>query len=409
MKRDDAEVKLVDRVAAEGLAKELYRALATGDRTSLDRLLHPGFEGHTTEGLPLDLGGDYRGPDDMRREFWGRIAKSFIARAEPAEFGFLDDGRLLVRGRYTGTAHTSGAPLDAEFIHLLSFDDGRVRELVQLTDSGRWNEAPTPAERPLETVDFRITDGIGEIRLNRPAERNALDQAVADDLYEVALRCASDSGIRALLISGNGPAFTVGGDISVFADAGEGELPAVLRRMTTPYHEALRIFSQLEAPIVTAVHGAVAGGGLGLLYVADIAFAAEGTKFATGFTSLGLSGDGGNSWFLPRLVGPRRAAELYFEQRVLEAAEAAEWGLVSHVVTADVLEERARSAAQRLAQGPIRAYGEIRRLLRDSWSSTLSQQLVAETEAIGRAAATDDALGAMTAFLAKSTPTFKGR
>lgn len=409
MVRNDAEVELVDRVAAEALAKELYRALGSGDRASLDRLLHSDFEGHTTGGLPLSLGDDYRGPDDMRQRFWGRIAQNFVAQAEPAEFGLLDDGRLLVRGRYTGSARAGGGRLDAEFVHLLSFDDGRVRELVQLTDSGRWNEALSQSGRELESVDFKVSDGIGEIRLDRPDARNALDQTVADELYEVALRCAADPDLRVLFISGAGPAFTVGGDVSVFAAAGEGELPTLLRRMTTPYHEALRIFSQMDVPIVTAVHGAVAGGGLGLLYIADLAFAAEGTKFATGFASLGLSGDGGNSWFLPRLVGPRRAAELYFEQRVLDADEAAEWGLVSRVVPAGALEEDARAASQRLAQGPTRAYGEIRRLLRDSWSSTLSQQLVAETDAIVRAAATVDAREAVAAFLAKSTPTFKGR
>src|SRR5271163_101849 len=116
---------MLDRASAQGLATELYAALAAGDRASLDRLLHPDFEGHATEGLPLDLGGTYHGPDAMRREFWGRIARNFTARAEPAEFSLLDDGRLLVRGRYTGKASTSGAPLEAEFIHLLSFTGGR--------------------------------------------------------------------------------------------------------------------------------------------------------------------------------------------------------------------------------------------------------------------------------------------
>jgi len=396
----------MDRAAAEQLARRLYPALASGDRDALDELLHPAFEGHATEGLPLDLGGDYHGPDAMRREFWGRIGRSYRARAEPAEFAFLEDGRLLVTGRYTGEARAGGA-LDAEFVHVLSFADGRICGLTQLTDSGRWQEAL--GTRNLEALRFTVADGVGVLRLNRPQARNALNRTVADELYEVALRAAARTDMRALLIAGEGPAFTVGGDISAFAQAGPGELPAVLRRMTGPYHQALRIFAALDVPIVAAVHGAVAGGGLGLLYVADIAFAAEGTKFATGFTGLGLSGDGGNSWFLPRLVGLRRAVELYYEQRVLDAREAAEWGLVSHVVPGDVLQEQAAAAARKLADGPTRAYGEIRRLLRDSWSSTLSDQLGAETEAIARAGATSDAERAVAAYLAKSTPTFDGR
>lgn len=403
-----AEVDGMDRSVAEDLAERLYRALASGDRDALNELLHPEFEGRTTAGLPLDLGGAYHGPDAMRREFWGRIARNFVARAEPAEFSLLDDGRLLVRGCYTGKASASGGRLEAEFIHLLSFLDGQVSGLVQLTDSGRWQQALGTTDGELTTVRFEVTDGLGVIRLNRPDVRNAINQALADELYEVALRCAARTDLRAVLIVGTGPAFTVGGDIAVFAETDAADLPDLLRRMTTPYHSALRLLGGLPVPVVAAVHGAVAGGGLGLLYCADIALAAEGTKFATGFAALGLSGDGANSWFLPRLVGVRRAAQLYFEQRVLDAREAAEWGLISRVVPADALEEQALALARRLADGPTRAFGEIRQLLRDSWSTTPSEQLNAETEALARTGGTSDAGQAIASFLAKATPTFQG-
>lgn len=269
-------------------------------------------------------------------------------------------------------------------------------------------EAGSTGRAALTAVQFDVSDGLGVIRLNRPETRNAMDDTVAEELYEVAQRCAARRDLRSLLIAGTGPAFTVGGDISVFAKADAAALPGRIRRMTTPYHETLRILSRLDAPVVTAVHGVVAGGGLGLLYVADIVIAAEGTKFATGFTGLGLSGDGGSSWFLPRLVGLRRAAELYFEQRVLDARQAADWGLVSRVVPADVLQDQARSTALRLAEGPTKAYGEIRRLLRDSWAATLSDHLGEETEAMVRTAATVDAGRGIAAFRAKSAPVFEG-
>jgi 2-(1,2-epoxy-1,2-dihydrophenyl)acetyl-CoA isomerase len=260
----------------------------------------------------------------------------------------------------------------------------------------------------LSAVEFSVADGLGVLRLNRPEHRNAIDEVMPGDLYEVAQRCAANSGLRALLITGNGRAFTVGGDVSVFAGAAPGELPAKLRRLTTLYHDALLTLRDLDAPIVVAVHGAVAGGGLGLLYTADIALAAEGTKFATGFAALGLSGDGGSSWFLPRLAGARRAAELYFEQRVLDAREAAEWGLVTRVVAADVLDAEATALAGRLATGPTRAYGEIRALLRQSWSTTLADQLRAETDAVARTAGTRDAGRAIASFPSKSAPVFEG-
>ena len=262
--------------------------------------------------------------------------------------------------------------------------------------------------RPPAMVEFSVADGLAVIRLNRPAARNAIDQALVDDLAEAVQRCAADAAVRALLICANGPAFTVGGDVAVFAKAGPDELPGDLRRMTTRYHAALQILDRLEVPVVAAVHGVAAGGGLGLIYVADVAIAAEGTRFATGFSGLGLSGDGGGTWFLPRLVGMRRAAELYFGQRVLDADEAAAWGLISRVVPAADLAAEAERTARQLAAGPTRAFGEIRTLLRRTHEVSLDDQLRAETGALSRTAGTRDAARAIDSFMAKSRPEFRG-
>jgi 2-(1,2-epoxy-1,2-dihydrophenyl)acetyl-CoA isomerase len=251
------------------------------------------------------------------------------------------------------------------------------------------------------TVEFSVADGLGVIRLNRPDARNALDRALVDDLHEAVQRCAADRTVRALLIRGEGPSFTVGGDLGFFARTPPGELPAVLRRGTTTYHAALLLLDRLPVPVVTAVHGAVAGGGLGLVYVADIVLAAEGTKFVTGFGGLGLSGDGGGTWFLPRLVGMRRAAELYLTERVLTAEEAAEWGLITRVVRDQDLASEASSTARRLAAGPARAHGEIRTLLRRSPEASLADQLLAETAALARTAGTPDAARAIERFTAR--------
>jgi len=257
-------------------------------------------------------------------------------------------------------------------------------------------------------AEFSVTGGLGVIRLNRPGARNAIDQALVDDLHEAVQRCAADQTVRALLIRGEGPAFTVGGDVTMFARTGPGELPAAVSRLSTRYHATLLLLDRLPVPVVAAVHGAVAGGGLGLVYVADIVLAAEGTRFATGFGGLGLSGDGGSSWFLPRLVGMRRAAELYLTPRVLQAEEAADWGLVTRVVREKDLTAEAESAARRLAEGPTRAYGEIRALLRRAPGASLSDQLLAETAALSRTAGTRDAAHAIESFMAKSRPDFQG-
>lgn len=152
----------------------------------------------------------------------------------------------------------------------------------------------------------------------------------------------------------------------------------------------------------------MAGGGLGLIYVANIVIAAEGTKFATGFGGLGLSGDGGGTWFLPRLVGARRAAELYLGARVLEATEAAAWGLITRVVRPQDLTAEAEAAARQLAACLTRAFGEIRTLLRRSSEASLGDQLLAETAALSRAAGTRDAAHGIESFMAKSKPDFHG-
>ncbi|WP_067905039.1 enoyl-CoA hydratase-related protein [Nocardia vaccinii] len=396
-----------EEVAAEKVAAELYEVLATGDRERLDAILHPEFEGRTAEGMPFGLGGVYRGPDSMWREFWGRIAQHYRARAVPREFLWSGDGRLSVVGRYQGKARVGGGTLDAEFVHTLTFVQGRIAELSQLTDTALWHDALKP-KSGLRTVEFEVSDGVAVLRLNRPEQRNAIDPAMAGDLYEVAQRCVGADDIRALVLLGNGPAFTVGGDIEVFADTDPDSLATTLRRMVTPYHEALRIFTELPVPIITGVRGAVGGGGLGMLYCADVALAAERTKFATGFTALGLSGDGGTSWYLPRLVGLRRAQEMYLG-RVLDATQACEWGLVSAVVPEDRLEQATFERAGELAAGPTRAYAEIRRLLRDSATATLPQQLNAEIESITRTGGTADAAQAVRSFLSKTKPAFQGQ
>ncbi|WP_405150608.1 enoyl-CoA hydratase-related protein [Sphaerisporangium sp. NBC_01403] len=275
------------------------------------------------------------------------------------------------------------------------------------------SEGPRPGTGPhpgdLPVVGFELTEGLAHVRLNRPAARNAIDSPMAAGLRDAATRCAEADGLRAVLISGAGPAFSVGGDIGVFAEAADHERAGLLRGMAALYHEALRRFLVLDAPIVCAVHGVAAGGGLGLLYCADLVLAAEDARFALGYGGIGLSSDGGTSWFLPRLVGPRRAAELYFEQRVLTAREAEEWGLVSRVVPAETIQQEALAVARRLAAGPTRAYAEMRHLLRGSGNLSLTDHLAAEERAMFRTAATADAGEGIAAFAGKRQPHFQGR
>lgn len=390
-------------------AQALYDALGSGDREALERLLHPQFVGHAAEGLPLDMGGIHVGPDAMRDRLWWRIGEHFMARAVAHEFQVLDDGRLKVVGTYRGSARRSGRVLDAAFIHLIDFAaDGSICALRQLTDTAAWCAALDGAEQR-RTLDYHVEDAVATICLDRPDASNAIDLQMAWDTLQAAQAIAADPAVRAVLICGNGPAFSVGGDIAYFldnADRGFGEL---FFEMTAPFHHALDILSRVSAPIVTAAHGAVAGGGLGYVYAGDIVIAAEGTNFVTAFAKLGLSGDGGGTWHLPRLIGPRRAAAAYLRNAPISAQEALAWGLVNEVVSATELRSRASALAAELAQGPTVGFATMRTLLRDSWNNDLSAQLAAETRGLQLTGDSADAMEAIAAFTAKRTPTYAGR
>jgi 2-(1,2-epoxy-1,2-dihydrophenyl)acetyl-CoA isomerase len=202
--------------------------------------------------------------------------------------------------------------------------------------------------------------------------------------------------------------FTAGGDISLFAGTPYAKLPATLRRMIDDYHLALERFAELDAPIVAAVRGPAAGGGLGLVCAADYVVAADDAVFTVGYAGIGLTADGGNTWFLPRLIGMRRAQEMFLLNRRLTAAEALDWGLVNRVVPAEHVETEAAEVVARLAVGPTRAFGGMRRLLRQSVETDLRGQLAAEKNEIVAVAATADAAEGIAAFAAHRPPRFTG-
>ncbi|WP_127479309.1 enoyl-CoA hydratase-related protein [Nocardioides pantholopis] len=391
-------------MSCRDLVEQLYRALGAGDAALLAQVLDPGFTGRSTAGLPHGLGGTFESPESMREDFWWRIGRLYRLTPRVEELLETDEG-AVVTGTYVGTARSSGRPLEAAFTHRIVVRDGRITHLDQVTDSAAWHAA---LGEELTTMRLTVEGGLATLCLARPEVRNAIDLRLAEDLLVAARRIAADRGVRALLICGDGPALTVGGDLGYIVENAGDDLGALLRTMTTPFHAAFTLLSQLDVPIVTAAHGAVVGGGLGLVFAGDIVIASDDARFVSAFAALGLSGDGGGTWHLPRRIGPARAAEVYLENRPVSAAEALEWGLVNEVVAADDLRRRATERAQRLVDGPTRAFGAMRRLLRDSWSSSLSDQLAAETDTLSRIAATADAHRAVSAFLAKTRPTFEG-
>lgn len=259
-----------------------------------------------------------------------------------------------------------------------------------------------------ERVSVEVADGLGVLRMVRGERHNAIDLDMARALADGAQALERADGLRAALICAQGPSFTVGGDLAHFAGE-RHRLAEHLDDMLSAYHDALGRIAALPVPVVCAVQGPVAGGGLGLLWCADLVLAAENVKLVSGFGRLGLSNDAGSSWWLPRLIGLRRAQELLLTARELGAQEALEWGLVTRVVATGRLADEALALGRELAAGPTVALADQRALLRAGTLGSLQEALDRERRTIMHNADTDDARAGVSAFLERRTPRFKGR
>lgn len=390
--------------ASEALVLALYRALAAGDREALDALLDPDFVGEAAAGLPLNLGGRYVGAKAMRA-FWREVGRAYEISPQPHDITELADGRVLVTGVYLGTARSTGRKLEAAFTHTITHAGGRITGLIQLTDTARWVEALTPEPTavttddrpPLRALTIDLAGPVGRMTLRRPEAGNAIDRVLAEDLFTATSMLAAAPQPRVLVIDADGPAFCPGGDLAALSAVEPAVLPGLLDSMLTGYHEALRLLTVLPIPIVAAVHGSAGGGGLGLLHVADIVVCGADAKFAVGSGKLALGADGGNTWFLPQLVGRRVAAQMCYDNRVLNAAEALDLGLVSEVVPTAEVADRAAAIAARLAANSRRSNAKLRELLRPG--RTLSEALDAERHGMVTLAGSPDVTEAMRAFL----------
>jgi 2-(1,2-epoxy-1,2-dihydrophenyl)acetyl-CoA isomerase len=258
-----------------------------------------------------------------------------------------------------------------------------------------------------ETLTFEVRDGVGYLTLNRPKAANALNLEMAQELVEVGKRCDENAKIRAVLLTGAGRMFCAGGDLRRFAEADEG-IPAFVQKLASTFHESLSILGRMEAPIVVAVNGAAAGAGMSLVCHADLAIAAESAKFTMAYTAAGLTPDGSATYFLPRMIGRRRAAELMLTNRRLSAAEALEWNFVNRVVPDGELMAEAEKLARTLASGPTRAYGGIKKLLIASATNDFETQMDLEMKFIVDTAGSRDGAEGINAFLEKRAPKFTG-
>jgi 2-(1,2-epoxy-1,2-dihydrophenyl)acetyl-CoA isomerase len=180
------------------------------------------------------------------------------------------------------------------------------------------------------SIATTVVDGVGHLELNRPAAANAIDLLTARAFGEAVYRFAASESVRAVVVSGAGSRFCVGGDVAAFAAAPDRS--AYLQELADEFDGALQRLRAMDKVVVAAVQGAVAGAGMSVVLSCDLVVAASSTKLLTAYAGIGLTPDCGLSWLLPRAVGGPRAADLLLAGRVLSAREAQEWGLLTRVV-----------------------------------------------------------------------------
>lgn len=259
-----------------------------------------------------------------------------------------------------------------------------------------------------DALDLKIVDGIARIVLSRPDKGNPLDGVFCAELRDVANQIAGDPTVRAVLIEARGKFFSVGGDIASFV-AHQDDLPHRIREWTSSLHMGIARLARLDAPLVAAVHGTAMGGAVALVAHCDLVYCARSARLGAAFAQIGYSCDTGSTPALAARMGLARARRFMLLAEMLTADQAAQAGLVDFVVDDEQVDVEAAQAASRLARGPTRAYGEIRRLFARSLAQPLEAQLEDEAQGLARVAGTEDAREGIRAFVEKRRPTFHGR
>lgn len=258
-----------------------------------------------------------------------------------------------------------------------------------------------------------VEGGVATITINRPESLNSMDSETLSLLSQRAREAADDPGIRAVVITGAGRAFSAGGDVKQMAEGNTASTRpgAPTDRVTSlrDQEEVSRLLYEMPKPTIAAINGHAVGAGLSIALAADIRIASENAKIGTAFARVGFSGDFGGTWLLQRLVGPSKAKEMYFLAEIIDANRALELGVVSRVVPHDALMDEAMSLARRLAAGPTLAYGRMKDNFTFGATNTFGDTLTREAENMIASAQTQDHRNAAQAFVEKREPTFVGR
>ncbi|WP_326837555.1 enoyl-CoA hydratase [Amycolatopsis rhabdoformis] len=251
--------------------------------------------------------------------------------------------------------------------------------------------------------------GVATVTMNRPERLNTMTDPFLEELLAALEQVADDRGVRAVVLRGAGSAFCAGGDLKAGVGGGVGDAGS-LSTATGNLRRFMRIAQLLHLmpkPTIAAVHGACAGAGLSLACAADLRYASRSAVFVTAFLKVGMTGDFGGTWTLPRIVGRSRAREAYLLGDRIDARKALDWGLVTEVLDSDdELHQRVEDLARGLAAGPTEAQAGVKANLNDGESLGFVEALDREAARHIRSSRSVDAVEATKAFLEKRVPTF---
>ena len=249
-------------------------------------------------------------------------------------------------------------------------------------------------------IRLHIDGGLARVTLERPASLNAMDFAMGRRWRDIAREVVADETVGAVILDAAGPAFCAGGDVLAMATSGADG--ADVTGAAEVIHDGIRAFVASDKPIVAAVQGAVAGGGLGLMLTADYIVASDAAMFVSRYANIGLTPDLGVSTLLPAAVGQHRALQLLLQDTAIDAPTALDWGLVTEVVEASAVAARAEEVARFWLAGATAAFGQAKRLVRTGADRTFTGNLDDEARSIGARFDTPDAKARIGAFAARA-------
>lgn len=250
------------------------------------------------------------------------------------------------------------------------------------------------------------TNGVCQIKLNRPAVFNSFNQAMALDLQRTLDECAANDEVRAIVITGEGKAFCAGQDLAEATDPNGPEMESIVREHYNPIIERLR---NIEKPIIAAVNGVAAGAGANIALACDITIAAESASFIQAFSKIGLIPDSGGTFFLPRIIGMQKALALMFTGDKVSAKDAEAMNMIYKTVNDETFAEEVTAFAEKLAKMPTRGLGLTKKAVNASWTNNLTEQLKVEEILQTEAGHTHDFQEGVNAFMEKRMPNFTGK